>query len=199
MITNATTHWRKQFDHVGHPPKKGRHKISLTFSSKLLFWVRNIVRTNSLVTHSWGRCAVVMSMYVLSPYFWSVMCAPMGTVSACCLVPSTIGPPNFLRELTVCSLVLIDYWPCGPKLLMVSQRGMHSFWKVWLFWWRFEPQTTWLASKHYNNYATLAWWYLSKYLHPDNGTCCACPIATATGKHGSALHIELVMHAPQPT
>ena len=121
------------------------------------------------------RCIIVVSMYVSSTDVSSVMWCPLDSVTTCWFVHFTIGPSYFLHGLTVCPWVLIDFATFGPKLLLLSPRGKESFEKFCQFWWRFEPQTTLLVSKHSTNCAMLAWWIWGSILHPNNGTWSACP------------------------
>ena len=75
-------------------------------------------------------CCLVTSMNV-SSLIWSVMCAPLDTVSTSCVVHFKLAHLiSFIHGLTVCTWVLIDFVTFVPKLL------------------RFEPQTFRLASKH---------------------------------------------------
>jgi len=75
------------------------------------------------------RCIIVVSMYVLSPYVWSVMWCPLDSVTTCCFVHFTIDPSYFLHGLTVCPWVLIDFVTFGPKLFLLSPRGKESLGK----------------------------------------------------------------------
>ena len=141
---------------------------------------------------SWRRiwCPFVTSMNVSSMYVWSVMCAPLDTVSTSCVVHFTIGPSYFLHGLTVCPWVLIDFVTFAPNLLLLSPWGKESFGKFWQFVQRFEPQTiflaweAWLSDGHTSSPANQPnppyWCHNSMEALGSMDQCCACSPASLT-------------------
>jgi len=140
-------------------------------------------------------CIIVVSMYVSSPYVWSVMWCPLDSVTTCCIVHFTIAPSYFLHGLTVCPWVLIDFVTFGPKLLLQVQEARKVLENFVTFCGDLNTRPhCWQAS-------TLPT-VLCLFDEFEQTFCIlimeliAHALATATGKHGSVLRMELVMYEP---